>query len=153
VTVSGRPSARQRREIAASLDRLVMWARRQAPAQMSSSSITTLDTLRYAGPMRISDLAERERISQPGMTTLVNRLEASGHAERIADPDDGRATLVRISPVGRNVLAERHAERTASLLSYVEQLSPAGQQSLVAALDAMAQLSRETHPAGADTSR
>lgn len=41
-----------------------MWMRRFA-TQASSSTITTLDTLRAEGPARISELAEREAISQP----------------------------------------------------------------------------------------
>jgi DNA-binding MarR family transcriptional regulator len=127
-------------QLAAGLDRLMMWARRQAPAQLSSSSIATLDTLLYQGPMRISDLAVRERISQPGMTTLINKLEATGLAERIADPTDGRATLARITGEGERVLRQRHASRAAALLQHVEELAPHHQQSLVAALPAMAEL-------------
>src|SRR5690348_8071984 len=97
-----------------------MWVRRQAPTQVSTSTITTLDTLLTDGPLRISDLAEHEALSQPGMTTLVNRLEAAGLAERVADPTDGRATLVRITDGGRAVLATRRADRTAALLAELD---------------------------------
>ncbi len=126
--------------LAAGLDRLMMWARRQAPPQLSSTSIATLDTLLYQGPMRISDLAVRERVSQPGMTTLVNKLATAGLAERIPDQTDGRATLVQITPAGDRLLAERHATRAAALVQHVAGLSPAHQQALVAALDALGEL-------------
>ena len=69
------------------MDRLSLWLRRQVPTAMSSSTITTLYTLNADGPLRISDLAEREALTQPGMTTLVNRLEAVGQAERVRRPD------------------------------------------------------------------
>jgi DNA-binding MarR family transcriptional regulator len=123
--------------IADGLDRLVLWARRGVPAVISSTSVTTLDTLAYAGPLRITDLAERERVSQPGMTTLINRLEGEGYAERFADPTDGRAALVRITPAGRQVLGERHAARAAALRAVIAQLPIEHQVALGAAVDAL----------------
>src|SRR5690349_14619539 len=59
--------------IAHELERVSLWARRGAPARMSSTSITTLDTLEHSGPARITDLADIQGVTQPGMTTLVNR--------------------------------------------------------------------------------
>lgn len=126
--------------VAESIEALVMWVRRQAPTQVSTSTITTLDTLLTDGPLRISDLAEHEALSQPGMTTLVNRLEAAGLAERVADPTDGRATLVRITDGGRAVLATRRADRTAALLAELDRLDDADRAALVAALPAVEQL-------------
>lgn len=123
--------------VAESIEALVMWVRRQAPTKVSTSTVTTLDTLLTHGPLRISELAEREAISQPGMTTLVNRLERAGHAERVADPSDGRATLVRITDGGRRVLADRRADRTAALLSEFDRLDDDERDALIAALPAV----------------
>ncbi len=127
-------------EVADGLERLVAWLRRLAPNQISSTAITTLDTLQAEGPLRISELAEREAISQPGMTTLVNRLEAAGQAERLPDPSDGRAALVRITPVGRRVLADRHAGRSEAVRAELHHLEPADRAALVAALPAIERL-------------
>lgn len=126
--------------VAAGIERLLMWVRRQAPSQVSTSTITTLDTLATSGPLRVSELAEREAISQPGMTTLINRLETAGQAERVADPSDGRATLVRITQAGRAVLARRHADRAAALLRYLNLLDADERAALVAAVPAVAHL-------------
>ncbi|MGN6605958.1 MAG: MarR family winged helix-turn-helix transcriptional regulator [Jatrophihabitans sp.] len=126
--------------VAHALEDLLFWLRRQAPTELSSSTVTTLDTLEASGPLRISDLAQREAISQPGMTTLVNRLEAAGYAERIADVTDGRATLVRITAAGREVLAARHADRAQLLRGRLEVLDPADRAALVAALPAISRL-------------
>jgi DNA-binding MarR family transcriptional regulator len=123
--------------VAESIEHLVMWVRRQTPTHVSTSTITTLDTLAARGPQRISDLAQHEAISQPGMTTLVNRLERAGQAERIPDPSDGRATLVRITATGRQVLADRQAARTAALRRHLDALEPAHRRALVAALPAV----------------
>lgn len=127
-------------EVADGLERLAGWLRRLAPSQISSSMITTLDTLQAEGPRRISELAEREAISQPGMTILVNRLEAAGQAERMADPSDGRAAIVRITAAGRKVLADRHAGRSEAVLAELQRLEPHDQAALAAALPAVERL-------------
>ena len=130
--------------VADSIDRLSLWLRREVPVAVSSSAISTLDSLQAFGPLRISDLAEREALTQPGMTLLVNRLEAAGHAERIPDPTDGRATLVRITDAGRAVLRDRHAARTDRLLAELGRLSPADRQLLEAAAPAIERLITRT---------
>lgn len=139
-------STRDLAAVAEGIEHLVMWMRRQAPAQVSSSTATTLDTLQSAGPLRISELAACEAISQPGMTTLINRLEAAGQAERIPDATDGRATLVRITGLGRQVLADRHAARSGALLVELERLEPADRRALIAALPAVERLIARTTP-------
>ncbi len=125
------------RDVAESIEALVLWMRRQAPSQVSSSTVTTLDTLAAVGPLRISELAEREAISQPGMTTLVNRLQAAGLAERAPDITDGRAILVRITPAGRKLLADRRATRANALLSELDRLDDGQRAALIAALPAV----------------
>jgi DNA-binding MarR family transcriptional regulator len=123
--------------IAHELERVSLWARRGMPARMSSTSITTLDSLEYSGPMRITDLADLQGVTQPGMTTLVNRLAADAYAERFPDPTDGRATLVRITPAGRQVLAERHAARSAAIGGAIARLPAEQQHALSAAAQAL----------------
>jgi DNA-binding MarR family transcriptional regulator len=130
---------------------LVIWARRKAPAPLSTTSITTLDTLACTGPLRVSELADRERMTQPGMTTLITRLERSGYAQRYPDPTDGRATLVRITAAGRQVLAEGGAARAAALVADVAALPAADQDALAAAMVAIDRLTGSvlvTAPAG-----
>jgi DNA-binding MarR family transcriptional regulator len=123
--------------VAERLGSLVVWARRKFTLPMSSSAVSTLVTLERTGPMRISELAEREQLTQPGMTTLVNRLEHDTYAERVPDPTDGRATLVRLTDAGRALIAERRRERTQALLAEVARLTPADQRALLAAVDAL----------------
>jgi DNA-binding MarR family transcriptional regulator len=126
--------------VADGLERLSMWLRRRSPAQVSTTVVTTLDTLASEGPLRVSDLAQREALTQPGMTSLVNRLEAAGHAERLADPADGRVALVRITDAGRELLAERHAARASTLAAALDSLDDTERGALVAALPAIQHL-------------
>lgn len=126
--------------VADSVDRLSMWLRRQVPAAVSSSTITTLDTLHSNGPLRVSELAEREAVSQPGMTTLINRLEAAGQAVRTPDPSDGRASLVAITETGRAILRERHSSRVDLLVHELLGLSADDRAALLAAVPAIDRL-------------
>lgn len=59
---------------------------------------------------RLSDLAEQARISKQTATALVDRLEAAGYVERVPDPSDGRARLVRFTTKGESFLPIARAE-------------------------------------------
>jgi DNA-binding MarR family transcriptional regulator len=66
-------------------------------------------------PRRIGDLAAREAVTQPAITLLVNRLQRRGWVERAADPDDGRAVLVKLTGHGDEVFDQLRAEYRALL--------------------------------------
>jgi DNA-binding MarR family transcriptional regulator len=54
---------------------------------------------------RVSVLAQRAHMTKQSMAELVAHLERHGYVERIADPSDRRAKLVRATPRGREVYA------------------------------------------------
>lgn len=49
------------------------------------------------GGTRLSVLAERAMVAKQTATALVDKLEQAGYVERVADPTDGRARLVRLT--------------------------------------------------------
>jgi DNA-binding MarR family transcriptional regulator len=54
---------------------------------------------------RTSELAKQANITAQAMGELVNHLVAHGYVERVPDPTDGRARLVRLTEQGRAVYA------------------------------------------------
>jgi DNA-binding MarR family transcriptional regulator len=54
---------------------------------------------------RVSVLAERTGMTKQSMAELVAHLERHGYVERVPDPGDRRAKLVRATPRGREVFA------------------------------------------------
>jgi DNA-binding MarR family transcriptional regulator len=52
---------------------------------------------------RLTDLARMAQITKQSMGELVEQLIRRGYLERIQDPDDGRATRIRHTPVGRKL--------------------------------------------------
>src|SRR5512141_1968613 len=50
---------------------------------------------------RVTTLARLSHITKQSMSALVSDLEAAGYVERVPDPDDARATRVRLTSRGR----------------------------------------------------
>jgi DNA-binding MarR family transcriptional regulator len=74
------------------------------------------------GGTQVSELARRAQITKQSMAELVGHLERHGYVERIPDPNDRRAKLVRatargreVYTVAREVIAEIEREWTARL--------------------------------------
>lgn len=67
------------------------------------SALAYLARAEPAGRLRLSELHElmHPRYSQPGLSRLVQRMEADGLVERRPDPGDGRATLLVMTRAGR----------------------------------------------------
>lgn len=59
---------------------------------------------------RVSDLAEQARVTKQSAASLVEQLEKAGYVERVPDPTDGRARLVRLTPRLRRVADAADAE-------------------------------------------
>ena len=113
-------------------------------SNLSRTQISVLRTLRDDGPTRISDLAAGERVAQPSMTTLVNRLERQGLVARTADPADLRAVLVAITGDGRKALAAAVSEIEARLAAQLGQLSGDDREALAAVLPVLTRLNTQT---------
>jgi DNA-binding MarR family transcriptional regulator len=72
-------------------------------AEVSMQEYDVLFTLTGCpgGRTRLRDLAEHVRLSQPGLSRLVERMATDGLVTRERDPLDGRGTLVGITEHGR----------------------------------------------------
>jgi len=62
---------------------------------------------------RVSELAEQARVTKQSAAFLVEQLEAAGYVERVPDPTDGRARVVRLTARARRVadVADAEVER------------------------------------------
>lgn len=59
---------------------------------------------------RVSHLAEQARVTKQSAGFLVEQLEAAGYVERVPDPVDRRARLVRLTARADRVVAAANAE-------------------------------------------
>jgi DNA-binding MarR family transcriptional regulator len=106
---------------------------------VSRTEVGVLRILRE-GQRRITELAAEERVTQPAITLLVNRLEERGWVKRIADPSDGRAVLVSLTPVGEEVFEQLRAEYRALLHEEMAMLDDSEVETLAAAVEILDKL-------------
>ncbi|KRB46317.1 MarR family winged helix-turn-helix transcriptional regulator [Terrabacter sp. Root181] len=59
---------------------------------------------------RLTDLAEQAQVTKQTATAIVDRLEHAGYVERVPDPTDGRARLVRLTGKAEALLPIARAE-------------------------------------------
>ena len=84
-----------------------------APFGVTPSQSRAVGVLRRHGQMRLSALSEHLRIAPRSATEVVDALEDRGLVERAPDPDDRRATLVRLTAAGDDLASRLRAERSA----------------------------------------
>jgi DNA-binding MarR family transcriptional regulator len=72
-----------------------------------SHSVSVLRTVDPEGT-RPGELARRAGVSPQAMAEFVRYLEERGYVERVPDPTDGRARLVRLTARGREASAAAH---------------------------------------------
>jgi DNA-binding MarR family transcriptional regulator len=131
-------------DLAAQLERRIALIthvlRAQAHRGRSVGALLVLRRLDDRGPMRVTDLAAAELVTQPTMTTIVARLAQEGLVSKTRDAADARAVLVELTDAGRRQLAAVRADRAAALQSRLDHLDDDAHAALVAALPALDQL-------------
>lgn len=84
-----------------------------------ASALMLLFPLLHMGPLRVTDLAEVKQADPSTVSRQAAQLVKAGLARREADPADGRASRLAITPEGegacRRVQAARHAMITQAL--------------------------------------
>jgi DNA-binding MarR family transcriptional regulator len=85
--------------------RFTRLATRESQSTIPHALWRALSQIEELGPLRISELAQADRCSQPTATTMVQRLEQRGWVTRATDPDDSRAVRIAVTPAGRDELA------------------------------------------------
>jgi DNA-binding MarR family transcriptional regulator len=76
----------------------------------ASWALARLDRI---GPSRPSELASSLGVDASTITHRLKALEREGYVERVADPADGRAAIVRVSADGHAALEQIRAARRA----------------------------------------
>jgi DNA-binding MarR family transcriptional regulator len=89
---------------------------------------------------RLSVLADRAQIAKQTATALVDRLERAGYVERVPDPSDGRARLVRMTARAEAVVPLARAEEDRIEAEWREHLGARRMQQLREALTALREI-------------
>lgn len=85
-------------------NRMARFAATVTGEKTSPSHYRVLSELSEHGTLRVGELAEKNRVSQPTMTRLIDSLAEGGWVSRVADPDDGRVWRIAIAVSGQHAL-------------------------------------------------
>jgi DNA-binding MarR family transcriptional regulator len=85
---------------------------------LSQPAVTILAALRSSGAVRLSELSRLTGLEAPLVSREVGELVASGHVRRKADPSDGRAGIVALTPKGRRS-SEAHRSAADEIIAEV----------------------------------
>lgn len=86
---------------------------------LTTPQFGTLEALYHLGPLSLGELADKLLVTGGNVTYVMDRLEDQGLVYRYRRPDDRRVILARLTPEGRDLVAEVFPSHT----SYVEHLS------------------------------
>jgi DNA-binding MarR family transcriptional regulator len=106
---------------------------------VTGGQVSLLIQIKKSPGITASELAERERISAPGMSGHIARLEAGELIERTRAADRRRIGLT-LTDAGDRVLATVRKRRTAWLAEHLKELTSDERDALEAAIPALEKL-------------
>jgi DNA-binding MarR family transcriptional regulator len=104
--------------------------RQEAGTDLGPSQVAALATVERHGPLSPSELAELERIKRPTATRIIGHLEDAGLLERVRDPEDGRGSILSVTPAARTHLKRLRARKTAYIASRIAVMDPEDRRTL-----------------------
>jgi DNA-binding MarR family transcriptional regulator len=107
---------------------------------VTGGQASLLFTIQRQPGIGVRELAALERMSAPGMSKYVGRLEAEGLIVREPSDEDRRRIGLRVSPEGERVLRSVKSRRTAWLAARLRELSEAQLETVDAAIESLQEL-------------
>jgi DNA-binding MarR family transcriptional regulator len=105
--------------------------------------VSLLVQIKYAPGIGVRELASRERMSVPGMSKFVTRLEEAGLIERAPVAGDRRRVGLIVTAAGHRVLRSVKSKRTAWLADRLRHLDPDELEAVDAAIEPLSHLLEE----------
>lgn len=104
---------------------------------LTPTELSILATITRRGSLRLTELAEIERVNPTMLSRIAGRLVEAELISREADADDRRAARVEATVKGIALHERIRAERSASLAAHLDELSEDEARALLAALPAL----------------
>jgi len=107
---------------------------------VTGGQVSLLVQIKYNPGIGMRELAALERVSVPGMSKFVGRLEEAGLVQRAAVAGDQRRVGLSLTAAGQKVLRSVKSRRTAWLSARLRQLDPAELAAIDAAIEPLMHL-------------
>ena len=104
---------------------------------LTPTELSILATITRRGSLRLTELAEFERVNPTMLSRIAGRLAEDKLISRQPDAEDRRAVRVEATSAGRALHERIRAERTAALASRLDELPDDDVAALLAALPAL----------------
>jgi DNA-binding MarR family transcriptional regulator len=110
---------------------------------VTGGQVSLLVQIKYRPGIGIRELAALERMSVPGMSKFISRLEEAGLVQRAPVEGDQRRVGLTLTPAGQKVLRSVKSKRTAWLSARLRDLHPEELEAIDAAIEPLAHLLAE----------
>lgn len=94
---------------------------------------------RHPEGLRMGELSKRMMVTGGNVTGIAAQLEREQLVARVADPDDGRAFVVKLTPLGRTTFADMAAVHEGWVADLFREIPAADKATMIALLDTMKQ--------------
>lgn len=121
-----------------SIVRGVMHASHQFESGLDKAGYITLVVLDRCGTVRQTDLACKLALDLSTVSRQIKHLEELGLVTRSEDPDDRRASVVRVSGAGRREISRQRQTRWAPIADRLAEVPPADRERFVSFLELLA---------------
>lgn len=89
-----------------------------------------LEVLEGSDGLAVTEIAARIGVDQPRASRLVRDAEGRGTIRRLADPSDGRRSVLQLTDAGRAAIEQQRTQRRAAVEAAAAALTPAEQATL-----------------------
>jgi DNA-binding MarR family transcriptional regulator len=110
---------------------------------VTGGQVSLLVQIKYRPGIGIRELAALERMSVPGMSKFISRLEEAGLVQRAPVEGDHRRVGLTLTAAGQKVLRSVKSKRTAWLAARLRDLDPEELEAIDAAIEPLAHLLAE----------
>lgn len=140
---AGTDSARQLTDVVTRLRRALRSSiRTEYPWEsLPMAQVELLQTL-AAGPLRVGELAARQRLAPNTVSGLVGKLLDAGFVDRQTDPGDRRTARIALTEAGHRQLADWQRAHERRIADALAGLSPADRAAVMTALPSLERLAR-----------
>ena len=128
-------------DLRVALVRIQRQLRSKTASDITPSQSSALSRIEQSGPVRSGTLAELEGTTAATMSRVIDSLADRHLIDRVPDPLDGRASLVRLSPQGGALLNEIRARYTEVLRGAMAELTDEEQRVVRRAVPVLERLS------------
>jgi DNA-binding MarR family transcriptional regulator len=144
MSVSAEPTSTLLAKVLGRSNRALRYRTRAAHQALgvTDSEVELLRLLRHHPGMRVQDAATELGVASNSVSTLVKSLAQAGLIERSADPLDGRAVCLRVTPEAASWLAEIGSTRDEAVGRALDSLDDRDRAIVEDALPALTRLSQ-----------